>query len=94
LRALGFDVKALANANDIVRIHRRGRIASMFGIEGGEAINGNLALLREFRRAGVLYMTLTHCRSLSRTPRRSPCRLIRAMCLTMCCDCCARTAAW
>lgn len=47
-------------ADDIVRIHRRGRIASMFGIEGGAAINNNLALLREFRRAGVLYMTLTH----------------------------------
>ncbi|MGD9965843.1 MAG: dipeptidase [Hyphomonadaceae bacterium] len=52
---------ALADsADDIVRIHRSGRIASMFGIEGGEAINNNLALLREFRAAGVLYMTLTH----------------------------------
>ncbi|MGQ0532973.1 MAG: dipeptidase [Caulobacteraceae bacterium] len=48
------------SADDIIRIHRAGRIASMFGIEGGEAINGNLALLREFRAAGVLYMTLTH----------------------------------
>jgi len=48
------------SADDIVRIHRAGRIASMFGMEGGEAINNNLALLREFRRAGVLYMTLTH----------------------------------
>lgn len=48
------------NADDIVRIQRSGRIASMFGIEGGEAIAGDLALLREFRRAGVLYMTLTH----------------------------------
>jgi membrane dipeptidase len=32
----------------------------MFGMEGGEAINNNLAILREFRAAGVLYMTLTH----------------------------------
>ncbi|MGD9816645.1 MAG: dipeptidase [Hyphomonadaceae bacterium] len=48
------------SADDILRIHRSGRIASMFGMEGGEAINGNLALLREFRNAGVLYMTLTH----------------------------------
>jgi membrane dipeptidase len=48
------------SADDIVRIHRAGRIASMFGIEGGEAIDGNLAVLREFRAAGVLYMTLTH----------------------------------
>ncbi|MBY0565380.1 MAG: dipeptidase [Hyphomonadaceae bacterium] len=51
------------SAADIVRIHRAGRIASMFGIEGGEAINNNLALLREFRRAGVLYMTLTHAQN-------------------------------
>lgn len=48
------------SAADIVRIHRQRRIASMFGMEGGEAINNNLALLREFRAAGVLYMTLTH----------------------------------
>jgi len=48
------------SADDIVRIHRNGRIASMFGMEGGEAIDNNLALLREFRAAGVLYMTLTH----------------------------------
>lgn len=48
------------SADDIVRIHRRGRIASMFGMEGGEAIDDNLAVLREFRRSGVLYMTLTH----------------------------------
>jgi membrane dipeptidase len=47
-------------ADDIVRIHRRGRIASMFGMEGGEAIDDNLAVLREFRASGVLYMTLTH----------------------------------
>ena len=48
------------SADDIVRIHRRGRIASMFGMEGGEAIDDNLAVLREFRASGVLYMTLTH----------------------------------
>lgn len=51
------------SAADIVRSHRAGRIASMFGVEGGESINNNLALLREFRRAGVLYMTLTHAQN-------------------------------
>ncbi|HRE44467.1 MAG TPA: dipeptidase [Terricaulis sp.] len=54
------DLEFAETAADIVRIHRAGRIASMLGIEGGEAINNNLALLREFRRMGVLYMTLTH----------------------------------
>jgi membrane dipeptidase len=58
------DVLELADsADDIVRIHRRGRIASMFGMEGGEAIDSNLAVLREFRASGVLYMTLTHSKT-------------------------------
>src|SRR5262249_51700576 len=47
------------------RIHRAGRIASMFGMEGGEPINSNLAVLREFRAEGVLYMTLTHFKTTS-----------------------------
>lgn len=52
-------------ADDIVRIHRAGRIASMFGMEGGEAINNNLAVLRDFRAEGVLYMTLCHSKTTS-----------------------------
>lgn len=52
-------------ADDIVRIHRAGRIASMFGMEGGEAINNNLAILRDFRAEGVLYMTLCHSQTTS-----------------------------
>ncbi|MEQ1493595.1 MAG: membrane dipeptidase, partial [Terricaulis sp.] len=52
-------------ADDIVRIHRVGRIASMFGMEGGEAINKNLAVLRDFRAEGVLYMTLCHSKTTS-----------------------------
>jgi membrane dipeptidase len=52
-------------AADIERIHRAGRIASMFGMEGGEAIDSNLAVLREFRASGVLYMTLCHSKTTS-----------------------------
>ncbi|MEZ5995357.1 MAG: dipeptidase [Hyphomonadaceae bacterium] len=52
-----------ATAADIERIHRAGRIASMFGLEGGEAIDSNLAVLREFRASGVLYMTLCHSKT-------------------------------
>ncbi len=47
-------------ADDILRIHRRGRIASLMGIEGGYSIDDSLGLLREFREAGVRYVTLTH----------------------------------
>lgn len=51
------------SAADIERIHRRGQIASMIGMEGGEPINSNLAILRAFRAQGVLYMTLCHSKT-------------------------------
>ena len=55
------DVFELATtADDIQRIHRRGRIASLIGMEGGYSIADSLGLLREFHDAGARYMTLTH----------------------------------
>ena len=35
------------------------RIASLLGVEGGHAIEGDMRLLRDFYRLGVRYMTLT-----------------------------------
>lgn len=52
------------SADDIERIHRAGRIASLIGIEGGHAIENSLALLRMYHRLGVRYMTLTHSKNL------------------------------
>jgi len=52
-------------ADDIVRIHRRGRIASLIGMEGGYSIADSLGLLREFFDAGARYITLTHSRTTS-----------------------------
>ncbi len=41
----------------------RGRIGSVIGIEGGHQIAANLAVLRQYARLGVRYMTLTWNRS-------------------------------
>lgn len=47
-------------ADDVVRIHRRGRIASLIGMEGGHSIGNSLGVLRQLYGAGARYMTITH----------------------------------
>ncbi|MDE0879258.1 MAG: dipeptidase [Sphingomonas bacterium] len=51
-------------ADDIRRIEREGRIASLLGVEGGHQIDGRLSMLRQYKALGVGYMTLTHSKSL------------------------------
>lgn len=48
------------SAADVEKALERGRIASLVGVEGGQAIEDSLAVLRAFRRLGVRYLTLTH----------------------------------
>jgi membrane dipeptidase len=54
------DLELALTADDVERIVKAGKIASLIGIEGGVAIEDDLAQLRAFARLGARYMTLTH----------------------------------
>jgi membrane dipeptidase len=55
------DRLALAlTADDIARSVKRGRLASLLGMEGGHAIENSLGALRSYYALGARYMTLTH----------------------------------
>lgn len=50
-------------ADDVERVFKRGKIASLIGMEGGHSIDNSLGALRTFYRLGARYMTLTHARN-------------------------------
>lgn len=52
------------SSRDIVRIRRKGKIASLIGIEGGSAIENSLSVLGAYYSLGVRYMTLVWAETL------------------------------
>ena len=55
---------ALTSA-DLQRVFKKGKIASLIGMEGGHSIDNSLGALRMFHRLGARYMTLTHSRNVA-----------------------------
>ena len=53
-------LEAARTADDVVRIHRGGKIAVLMGLEGGHIIQSDPRALDIFYRLGIRYMTLTH----------------------------------
>jgi len=54
------DLELALTADDIINSFKRGKIASLIGIEGAHAIENSLGALRIYYRLGVRYMTLSH----------------------------------
>jgi membrane dipeptidase len=57
------ELELARTADDIERITRSGRIASLLGVEGGHMIESSPAVVRIFHRLGARYLTLTHFRN-------------------------------
>lgn len=58
------DEMALAlSSDDVARAMKRGKIASLMGMEGGHSIGSSLAVLRQMYALGARYMTLTHSKN-------------------------------
>jgi membrane dipeptidase len=66
------------SADDVERLHRAGKVASLIGMEGGHSLGGSLATLRQLYRLGARALTLTHSRNVgwaeaaTDTPAQSP----------------------
>jgi membrane dipeptidase len=53
----------VGTAAEVERTMKAGRIASLYGAEGGHSIGNSLAVLRQLYARGVRYMTLTHSKT-------------------------------
>jgi membrane dipeptidase len=54
------EIVLATTAAEVRAAHRAGKFAALMGMEGGHMIDDSLAVLRDYHRLGVRYLTLTH----------------------------------
>jgi membrane dipeptidase len=63
VRANSRDMEFASTADDILSIHKSGKVAVMASLEGGHLFAENFRILRAFYTLGVRYLTLAHFRT-------------------------------
>ena len=54
------EIVLATTAADVRAAHKAGKFAALMGMEGGHMIDDSLAVLRDYQRLGVRYLTLSH----------------------------------
>src|SRR6185436_5819616 len=54
------DIVLATTAAEVRAAHKAGKFAALMGMEGGHMIDDSLAVLRDYQRLGVRYLTLSH----------------------------------
>ena len=54
------EIVLATTAAEVRAAHKAGKFAALMGMEGGHMIDDNLAVLRDYQRLGVRYLTLSH----------------------------------
>lgn len=58
------DLALALTADDVERLHKAGKVASLMGAEGGQQIDNSLPVLRQYYNLGVRYLTLAHSKNI------------------------------
>ncbi len=56
----GGEIEFALGSEDLERIHNKGKVAALVAVEGGNAIENSLAVLKTYYQSGVRMMALTH----------------------------------
>ena len=54
------EIALATTAAEVRAAHKAGKFAALMGMEGGHMIDDSLAVLRDYQRLGVRYLTLSH----------------------------------